>query len=311
MRDATVSDVEVDGFAGKLVTMSVPDDMDYDESKTSSDGFVDCDDGYFMTWNNPANNDVRVQQGPGQRDDVYILDVNGTRVVVNVAYFPDLPQPQMGELESIVQSMRIRSVYVLGPLDSPVELTFTAPEGWRVVDDFAVTKETDGREFFITVWDVTHVYADPCQWEGTLEEVGPTVDDLAAALEQQPMRDATVSDVELDGFAGKLVTMSVPDDMDYDESKTSSDGFVDCDDGQFMTWNNPANSNVRGQQGPGQRDDVYILDVNGTRVEVNAAYWPDLPQADLDEIESIVQSVRIDPPEASETPATTGSQPGD
>ena len=43
---------------------------------------------------------------------------------------------------------------------------------------------------------------------------------------------------------------------------------------------------------------------------VNAAYWPDLPQADLDEIESIVQSVRIDPPEASETPATTGSPPG-
>ena len=155
------------------------------------------------------------------------------------------------------------------------------------------------------------MYADPCQWQGTLEEVGPTVDDLAAALEQQPMRDATVSDVELDGFAGKLVTMSVPDDMDYDESKTSSDGFVDCDLGQFMTSNNPAGNNVRVQQGPGQRDDVYILDVNGTRVELDVAYYPDLPQADLDEIESIVQSVRIDPPEASETPATTGSQPGD
>ena len=74
--------------------------------------------------------------------------------------------------------------------------------------------EMDGREIYIMMWDITHVYADPCQWEGTLEEVGPTVDDLAAALEQQPMRDATVSDVELDGFAGKLVTMSVPDDMD-------------------------------------------------------------------------------------------------
>jgi hypothetical protein len=161
------------------------------------------------------------------------------------------------------------------------------------------------------VWDVTHVYSDPCQWEGTLEEVGPTVDDLAAALEQQPMRDATVSDVEVDGFAGKLVTMSVPDDMDYDASKTSSDGFVDCDDGYFMTWNSPAGTDARGQQGPGQRDDVYILDVNGTRVVINVAYFPDLPQADLDEIESIVQSVRIDPPEASETPATAGSEPGD
>jgi urease beta subunit len=286
--------------------------MDYDESKTSSDGFVDCDLGQFRTWNSPAGTDVRGQQGPGQRDDVYIMDVNGTRVVVNVAYFPSLQQPQMGELESIVQSMRLRSVYVLSPLElDPVALTFTVPEGWGVVDDFAVTMETDGGDAFISVWDVTHVYSDPCQWQDTLEEVGPTVDDLAAALEQQPMRDATVSDVELDGFAGKLVTMSVPDDMDYDESKTSSDGFVDCDDGYFMTWNNPANNNVRAQQGPGQRDDVYIMDVNGTRVVVNAAYWPSLQQADLDEIESIVQSVRIDPPEASETPATTGSEPGD
>jgi hypothetical protein len=304
MRDATVSAVEVDGFAGKLVTMSVSDDMVYDESASSSDGFVDCDLGRFMTWNNPAGNNVRLQQGPGQRDDVYILDVNGTRVVVNVAYFPDLPQPQLGELESIVQSMRIRSVYVLGPTaDSPGQVTFTVPEGWDVgADNTALLSEMGGREIYIMIWDITHVYADPCHWEGTLEEVGPTVDDLAAALAQQPMRDATVSDVELDGFAGKLVRMSVPDDI--------PDDFADCDRGQFMTSNNPAGSNVRNQQGPGQRDDVYILDVNGTRLELDVAYYPDLPQADLDEIESIVHHVRIDPPEASEPPATTESQPG-
>ena len=56
---------------------------------------------------------------------------------------------------------------------------------------------------------------------------------------------------------------------------------------------------------------AYILDDNGTRVELDLAYYPDLPQADLDEIESIVQSVRIGPPEASETPVTAGSEPGD
>ena len=195
-----------------------------------------------------------------------------------------------------------RSVYVIGPhADYPGKLTFTAPEGWAVLDNFALFTEMDGREIYISAWDITHVYSDPCQWDGTLEEVGPTVDDLAAALEQQAMRDATVSDVELDGFAGKLVTMSVPDDMDYDESKTESDGFVDCDLGEFRSWTG------RWQQGPGQRDDVYILDVNGTRVALDVAYYPDLPQADLDEIESIVQSINIDPPEASEPPATTAT----
>ena len=181
--------------------------------------------------------------------------------------------------------------HVLTALDS-VEVTLSLPPGWDG-DNFHVSNEMDtNNNAWMSVWDVTHVYSDPCQWDGTLEEVGPTVDDLAAALEQQPMRDATVSDVELDGFAGKLVTMSVPDDMDYDESKTSSDGFVDCDLGEFRTWNSPAGTDVRGQQGPGQRDDVYILDVNGTRVVVNVAYFPSLQQP-MGELESIVQSMRI------------------
>ena len=182
--------------------------------------------------------------------------------------------------------------HVLTALDS-VEVTLSLPPGWDG-DNCSVGIEMDTTTTCACRCGMSgHVYSDPCQWDGTLEEVGPTVDDLAAALEQQPMRDATVSDVEVDGFAGKLVTMSVPDDMDYDESKTSSDGFVDCDLGQFRTWNSPAGTDVRGQQGPGQRDDVYILDVNGTRVVVNVAYFPDLQQPQMGELESIVQSMRI------------------
>jgi hypothetical protein len=115
------------------------------------------------------------------------------------------------------------------------------------------------------------------------------------------MRDAKVSDVELDGFAGTLVRMNVPTDID----------FADCDGGRLQRWNNPAGNNLRYHQGPGQRDDVYVLDVDGTRVVLGVAYYPDLPQADLDEIESIVQSLRIDTPEASETPATAVSEPDD
>jgi len=132
---------------------------------------------------------------------------------------------------------------------------------------------------YIGIWDVTYVYSHPCQWELTAEEVGPAVADLAAALEQQPMRDAAVSDIEVGGFAGKLVRLSVPDDVD----------FANCDQGEFRSWVG------RWHQGPGQRD-VYIWAVNGSRVVVDVAYYPDLPQADLDELESIVQSLRITSP---------------
>jgi hypothetical protein len=171
--------------------------------------------------------------------------------------------------------------HVITDFDS-VEVVLSLPQGWNG-DELAVATEMDGREVYIGAWDVTHVYSDPCEWTGTLEGVGPTVGDLAAALEQQPMRDATVSDVEVDGFAGKRVRMSVPDDID----------FADCDGGRFMSWSYPNGQNARYHQGPGQRDDVYILDVNGTRVVIGVAYYPDLPQADLDELQSIVQSLRI------------------
>ena len=84
------------------------------------------------------------------------------------------------------------------------------------------------------------------------EEVGPTVDDLAAALEQQPMRDATVSDIEVDGFAGTLVSMSVPDDLDV----------ADCDRASSAAGSTTCSA----QAGS---DDVYILDVDGTRVVID------------------------------------------
>ena len=225
-----------------------------------------------MTWTQQIQRTL--QQGPGQRDDVYILDVNGTRVVLDVSYYPDLPQPQMGELESIVQSMRIRSQHVLS--QDPVDVTLSLPAGWEG-DALGVTTMMDGRYVGIEVGDITYVYSDPCQWTGTASEaVGPTVDDLAAALAQQPMHDTTVSDIEVDGFAGKLVSMSVPDDLDVAE----------CDEGEFRSW-------VYHVQDPGRQDDVYILDVDGTRVVIVVAYYRDLPQADLDELDAIVQSLLI------------------
>ena len=173
-----------------------------------------------------------------------------------------------------MQSMRIRSLHVLS--QDPVEVTLSLPAGWEG-DSQGVTTMMDGRYVGVEAGDITHVYADPCQWTGTASEaVGPTVDDLATALAQQPMHDTTVSDIEVDGFAGKLVSMSVPDDLDVAE----------CDEGEFRSW-------VYHVQDPGRQDDVYILDVDGTRVVIVVAHYPDLPQADLDELDAIVQSLLI------------------
>jgi hypothetical protein len=48
------------------------------------------------------------------------------------------------------------------------------------------------------------------------------------------------------------------------------------------------------------------LDLDATRVVIDASDFPCTPATDLDELESVVQSMRINPLVVTEAPATTG-----
>jgi hypothetical protein len=166
-----------------------------------------------------------------------------------------------------------------------LKATITVPAGWNSLDLRGVSK--GGGDTFIAVlfWpfpdDFKEVYSNPCHWKTSaiVPPVGPTVDDLANALAAQEMRgDALPTEVTIGGFSGKLVEMSVPTDID----------FADCDDGYFYSWAG------RYHQGPGQIDDVYILDVNGERQVLIAHHMPGVSAADLAEQQAILDSIDIE-----------------
>jgi len=120
------------------------------------------------------------------------------------------------------------------------QVAVTVPEGWTMGGWYV----NNGDDAYVAVYPVENVYSDPCHWQGSLPEppVGPSVDDLATALVNQPTRDATVSDVTLGGYSGKVVHMSVPTDI----------SFSDCDLGIFASWSEAGvASPSRYQQGPG------------------------------------------------------------
>ena len=132
---------------------------------------------------------------------------------------------------------------------------------------------------------VINLYEDPCHWRANLLDppVGPTVDDLANALSSQPLRDATgPTNIEIDGYIGKEVVVSVPADID----------FADCDEGYFQTWIAPMGG-TRYHQGPGQVDQTIILDVDGARILIIAAY-PETSAHDREDLQAIVDSIQID-----------------
>jgi hypothetical protein len=178
---------------------------------------------------------------------------------------------------------------------TPADITFTVPAGW--MSRYAIPHKDRGGPGEIAVgnWIIANVYADPCQWKGSLlsPAVGPTVDDLATALAAQKDRNATApTDVMLGGYPAKRVELSIPADLDS----------ATCDDGVIRTWvapgDDPANATVDplnlGMH-PGQLNVVYVVDVNGERLVIDTWHMPGTSAADLDELDAILASMRIAP----------------
>ena len=95
-RDASAPvDITVGGHAGKSITLHVPDDA----------VFSQCDQGYFGSWGGPAEpTPYRYHQGPGQIDEVWVLDVDGVLTVIDTAYYAGTPVEHVEEMRAIVES---------------------------------------------------------------------------------------------------------------------------------------------------------------------------------------------------------------
>jgi hypothetical protein len=186
--------------------------------------------------------------------------------------------------------------YIFGfpQMDAPDKpfprVLITVPDGWASYKGFGVAGP---RTAFVGFWSVVEVYAHPCHWLGPKIHSGPTVDELAATLAKVPLRNATSPvDVTVDGYDGKYLEWSVPGDID----------FSDCDVGggvhYFESWTGDSlwksDTTDRYQQGPGQVDRLWILDVEGRRLVIDATYMPGETEQDRAELAQVVDSIRFE-----------------
>jgi hypothetical protein len=192
------------------------------------------------------------------------------------------------------------------PYDEGPPITVTiAGSGWEHVPENGVLAKgpegdpdpPDGVGAFLLTGDsgadTFYVYGDPCHWESTTPETpATTVDEVAEALAAQASRDATAPvDVTLGGYSGKFLTLTVPM-----IAPTRAEAFNDCDQDTFATWGTTLDGPARYQQGPGQVDEIWILDVEGQIVILDAAYSPATPAALVDEIRAMVESATFEAP---------------
>lgn len=178
-------------------------------------------------------------------------------------------------------------------LSHEVGITVTIPAaGWYGEIGTGILRKNDDPyppdgAGMITFGGELYVYGDPCQWSGTAPETpATTADELVTALGAQALRDASAPmDITLDGYAGKSITLHVPEDA----------VFEDCDESTFGSWTIRADLEpYRHQQGPGQIDEIWAVDVDGVLVVIDWTYYAGTPAEDVAELRAIVESATLE-----------------
>ena len=174
------------------------------------------------------------------------------------------------------------------------------PAGWHGHPGVVAATSPDGENegILLTFMEVDGLFSDPCQWDldgsgsvGSEQrgdvEVGPTVDDLVAALEANTSyTSSTPVPVTIGGYPGKELELQLPSadviqGCDRREGQTIGDYFV------FPGGFYAQSSNSRWQ--------LSILDVEGSRLIVLVSIAEGTPASDIAAAAAIVDSFEITP----------------
>ena len=166
---------------------------------------------------------------------------------------------------------------------APTLPVLSVPEGY---DNLPIQGgvQADGLQRYIWAWAVDHVYAHPC--DAVADPVGPSVADLAGALAAQELRTATEPvPVSVGGHDGLYLEVQVPETVDAG----------DCPSGTFGLWPGRAPA---AQAILGQVDMIWILDVDGRRVVIDAAHEDASPD-EVAELDEMVTTATFEPAASS------------
>jgi hypothetical protein len=343
-RSPSRAPTSLDGFTGEVVEYDLPEDIS------------GCDLGEYRSFmiehSQYPGGIPRIHQGAGQREQLWIIDVRGERVVINASYFPEATSVDRAELQSVVDSIEIELIEAeptpsgrattapsagdssslfpsslrdasdgyIGPrpLDPgtyvvrasdweegwsvPLNVVLTVPDGWQ----------SDGGAPYNGQVLVSKHNGDPPagmrlgvrslaeSGEARSSEVGvasgcyerspaiqtrttyASAQDLARELATLPdSRMAQPVETWVGGHAAWRVDMVMPASVGQ-----CALGFEEPV-GVFLGYILPLRA--------AERIDMRVLDVGGSRLLVDARYFPGTSDEDRAELQSIIDSLIIEP----------------
>ena len=171
-------------------------------------------------------------------------------------------------------------------LDASHLITIDVVDGYSSFDRVAVL--TDGGS--VSTLAVSAVWADPCQWEGSLLDrsaIASTDGVVTALASQAGLRVSTPTAVTVDGFDATYMERRVPARIDTDTCDWGDNG------GEFRVYRSPE-FGARILQS-GQRQLLWIVDVDGVPLVIDATHNPGASAEVRAEQLQMVESIQIEP----------------
>jgi hypothetical protein len=191
------------------------------------------------------------------------------------------------------------------PGPTPVGVTVNLPTGWEAAGPSMYLKRASAGPVGLSIgaYSIQHVNTFPCRWASPVytDTAYPhTAAGLALALsafwgqdpDQAPFfSNSTIAPISsrprptaIGSHPAWYVEVLIPSVLDFNQ----------CDADQLVLWES-ADGSVRYALGPGEIDRLWVVDLDGAPVVIDAAMPLLALPSDRGELQAIVDSVRIEP----------------
>ena len=174
-------------------------------------------------------------------------------------------------------------VTAFGDPNGPVAV-LDVPEGFQGHESWVWTDNQGRGEFAqLASWAPTRVPMDPCKAKKSSPPLGPTAEDLAAALAAQKQTTTTKpTPVTMDGHKGLYLELTTPRHFDYQA----------CGPDGMQIWETSGtDGRVLGEP---VTDRYWIIDVDGQRVVISALTLPVVTSKTVKLITGVAEAIAFD-----------------